>query len=213
MLASGSRFIYRWRAGVSLWRANAVTRAPGSESSRTDSTSRAECRGFRPGQRRTHVSADSRGWLLDEFKCREEIWLRRTRTSRDARWTADQGIDGVPGSLKPVHAPPGDPAFALRPGREYSLLEQDAEKVRQQRSRFAQRLNVEEEFLGGRKHWRGFSVRQDLSYWRTAHTKCGLYLLGPSLAAALLDSLFEHPAGRFSCCATCANYRSSRVPQ
>jgi hypothetical protein len=30
---------------------------------------------------------------------------------------------------------------------------------------------------------------------RTAHTKCGMYLLGPSLAAALLDGLFEHPEG------------------
>src|SRR6266852_5859306 len=31
----------------------------------------------------------------------------------------------------------------------------------------------------------GFSVRQDPLHGRTAHTKCGLYLLGPSLAAAL----------------------------
>jgi hypothetical protein len=30
---------------------------------------------------------------------------------------------------------------------------------------------------------------------RTAHMKCGMYLLGPSLAAALPDELFEHPAG------------------
>ena len=29
---------------------------------------------------------------------------------------------------------------------------------------------------------------------RTAHTKCGLYLLSSSLAAALLNGLFEHPA-------------------
>jgi hypothetical protein len=73
-----------------------------------------------------------------------------------------------------------------------------------------QTLNVEEEFLGDRKHWRGFSVRHDLSYGRTAHTKCGLYLPGPSLAAALLGTrrvsarqgwageksgIFEHPAG------------------
>ena len=28
---------------------------------------------------------------------------------------------------------------------------------------------------------------------RTAHTKCGLYLLASSLAAALLNSLVEHP--------------------
>jgi hypothetical protein len=86
---------------------------------------------------------------------------------------------------------------------------QDAEKVRQRRSRVAQTLNVEERLLGGPKHCRGFSVRQDPLYGRTAHTKCGLYLLGPSLAAALLgtrrvlarqgwvgekDGLFEHPA-------------------
>ncbi|HWI68350.1 MAG TPA: hypothetical protein VNS88_08210, partial [Nitrospiraceae bacterium] len=61
----------------------------------------------------------------------------------------------------------------------------------------AQRLNAVEEFLGHRKHWRGFSVRQDLSYGRTAHTKCGLYLLASSLAAALLNGLFEHPAEIF----------------
>jgi len=48
--------------------------------------------------------------------------------------------------------------------------------------------------LGYRNHWWGFSVRQDPFTRRTAHTKCGLYLLGPSLAAALLDGLFEHPA-------------------
>jgi hypothetical protein len=29
---------------------------------------------------------------------------------------------------------------------------------------------------------------------RTAHTKCGTYLLASSLAAALPDGLFEHPA-------------------
>jgi len=40
----------------------------------------------------------------------------------------------------------------------------------------------------------GFSVRQDPLQGRTAHTKCGTYLLASSLAAALLDGLFEHPA-------------------
>ena len=30
---------------------------------------------------------------------------------------------------------------------------------------------------------------------RTAHTKCGLYLLASLLAAALLNGLFEQPAG------------------
>jgi hypothetical protein len=47
---------------------------------------------------------------------------------------------------------------------------QDAEKVRQLRSRIVQTLNVPQR------------VR-----------------LGPSLAAALLDGLFEHPAGAFYC--------------
>jgi hypothetical protein len=49
--------------------------------------------------------------------------------------------------------------------------------------------------FGYRKHWRGFPVRQDSFSGRTAHTKCGMYLLRSSLAAALLDDLFEHPAG------------------
>src|SRR5678815_212548 len=91
-------------------------------------------------------------------------------------------------------------------------MRQDVEKNRQLRSRIVQTLNVEE-FLGGRKHCKGFSVRQDPLQGRTAHTKCGLYLLGPSLAAALhaercilvhrgwvgenRDS-FEHPAGKAS---------------
>ncbi len=66
-----------------------------------------------------------------------------------------------------------------------------------------------EEILGGRKRWRGFSVRQDPLQGRTAHTNCGLYLLASSLAAALpvdrrvsarrgwagvKSGLFEHPA-------------------
>jgi hypothetical protein len=62
---------------------------------------------------------------------------------------------------------------------------QDAEKVRQRRSRIAQRLKAETTFLGDRKHVRGFSVCQEL--WRKANgsTKCGPYLLASSLAAAL----------------------------
>src|SRR6185295_20296408 len=55
-----------------------------------------------------------------------------------------------------------------------------------QRSRIAQTLNGEKGFLGGRKHCRGFFVRQDPSQGRTTHTKCGLHLLGSSVAAALL---------------------------
>jgi len=48
--------------------------------------------------------------------------------------------------------------------------------------------------LGGRKYWRGFSVRQEPLQGRTAHTKCGTYLLASSLDAALLNGFFEHPA-------------------
>ena len=65
------------------------------------------------------------------------------------------------------------------------------------------------ESLGYRKHWRGFSVRQDPFIRANGHTKCGRYLLASSLAAALLGTrrvsarqgwageksgLFEHPA-------------------
>jgi len=39
--------------------------------------------------------------------------------------------------------------------------------------------------LGYRNHWRGVSVRQDPFKGRTAHTKCGTYLLASSIAAAL----------------------------
>ena len=108
-----------------MWRADAATcanSAARSESSGTDPASRAECRGVRPSQHRTHIRADSRGRFHDEFKCREEVWLCRTRTPRNAWRPADQGIDGVPGSLKPVHAPPGDSTGAMRPGHQYSLL-------------------------------------------------------------------------------------------
>jgi|APFre7841882630_1041343.scaffolds.fasta_scaffold07714_4 hypothetical protein len=48
--------------------------------------------------------------------------------------------------------------------------------------------------LGCPNYWRDFSVRQDSFQGRTAHTKCGTYLLAFSLAVALLDGLFEHPA-------------------
>src|SRR6266850_7540638 len=65
------------------------------------------------------------------------------------------------------------------------------------------------ESLGCRNYWRGFSVRQDSFKGRTAHTKCGTYLLASSLAAALpakrrvlarrgwageKSGLIEHPA-------------------
>ena len=65
---------------------------------------------------------------------------------------------------------------------------------------------------GGRNYSRGFSVRQDSFKGRTAHTKCGTYLLASSLAAALLDGLFEHPAGVFSPChrhETCSPSKST----
>lgn len=45
--------------------------------------------------------------------------------------------------------------------------------------------------LGCRNHLRDFSVRQDPSKGRTAHTMCGLYLLGLSLAAALLQGFLK----------------------
>jgi hypothetical protein len=46
-------------------------------------------------------------------------------------------------------------------------------------------------------YWRPLSVRQESFEGRTAHTKCGMYLLASSLAAALLNGLFEHPAWCF----------------
>ena len=66
-----------------------------------------------------------------------------------------------------MKAPPRDRPKKFVPRRSFhrtALIWQDAEKVRQFRSRFAQRLNVPK---------------------RT--------LLASSLAAALLDSRFEHP--------------------
>jgi hypothetical protein len=81
----------------------------------------------------------------------------------------------------------------VQPSRRSSMggffyADQDAETVRQRRSRFAQTLNVENGSLGDRKHWRDFSVRQDPFYGRTALTKCGRGLLRSSLAAALLGT-------------------------
>lgn len=121
-----------------MWRASAATRAnhtSGSDSSRTDPTSHyvtsyVECCGLHS---RARICVESRGWLLKEFRCREEVWFCRTRTPRNAWRPADYGINGVTGFLKPVHAPFGDSSVAVRPGREYSLLVPDAEKVRQQK--------------------------------------------------------------------------------
>ncbi len=63
---------------------------------------------------------------------------------------------------------------------------QDAEKVCQRRSPAS---------LRGSEALEGI-FRSPRSILRAnGHTKCGWYLLASSLAAALLDSLFEHPAG------------------
>ncbi len=64
------------------------------------------------------------------------------------------------------------------------LLYQDDEKVRQRRSHFTQRLNVRTR------------VR-----------------FASSLAAALLDGLFEHPVGLFCFCFRRLSHRRSAVPK
>ena len=70
---------------------------------------------------------------------------------------------------------------------------------------------IRTEHLGCQNHFQVISVRKDPCKGRTAHTKRGLYLLGPSLAPALpvkrrvlarrgwvgeRSGLFEHPARR-----------------
>jgi hypothetical protein len=68
-----------------------------------------------------------------------------------------------------------------------------SKKCRQWPARIVQTLNREKKFLGDRSHWRGFPVRQELLQGRTAHeVRC--VPPDPSLAAALLDGLFEPPA-------------------
>ena len=68
---------------------------------------------------------------------------------------------------------------------------QDAEKGRQRRSRIAQRLN---EGLRKPESLEGL-LRSPRSMTRAnGPTKCGPYLFASSLAAALLDGLFEPPA-------------------
>src|SRR5580765_1864887 len=63
-----------------------------------------------------------------------------------------------------------------------------------QRSRFDQTLNVLERFLEiGMVE--GVSPFAKIHSRANGDTKCGMYLLRPSLAAALLNDLFEHPAG------------------
>ena len=48
-----------------------------------------------------------------------------------------------------------------------------------------------------------YPFAKNYSQGRTAHTKCGTYLLAFSLAAALLDSLFEHPAAMLTSTPLC----------
>jgi len=73
----------------------------------------------------------------------------------------------------------------------FEITWQYAEKVRQRRSRVAQRLNesfLKSEALEG-------LIRSPTSILEAnGPTKCGTYLLASSLAAVLLDGLFEHPA-------------------
>jgi hypothetical protein len=76
------------------------------------------------------------------------------------------------------------------------MQKEDDAKPLQLRSRITQTLDGEMALsevrtIGGRS-----SVRQEPSKGRTGHTKCGMYLLGPSFAAALLDELFHHPLVR-----------------
>jgi hypothetical protein len=93
-----------------------------------------------------------------------------------------------------------------------SMGKQDAEKVHQLPSYIVQTLNVAIGILGGRKYRWGFSVRQDSLYGRTVPQSAVGTSSGPSLAAALLDDLFEHPAGAFSSRRIRAHHRTSIVP-
>lgn len=108
-----------------------------------------------------------------------------------------------------------------------SAIYQAAQKDHHPRFRNIQTFKVEEECLGSRNHRRIFSVRQDPLQARTAHAKCGLCLLDPTLAAALLDGrrvsarrgrvgeksgLFEQPAGVSSLwCHMCGPSEFSRT--
>ena len=91
------------------------------------------------------------------------------------------------------------------------LARQDA-PFPKRRSRIVQTLNVPIEILGNREYRRGFSVRQDSLYGRTAPRSAVGTSSGSSLAAVLLDESFEPPAGRYCCCCgTREDHRSSRV--
>jgi len=71
--------------------------------------------------------------------------------------------------------------------RGFFYANQDAEKAHQRRSRFAQTLNGDPAAspLGG---------AHKLGAPYSSHRAPQRVRLGPSLAAALLDRLFEHPA-------------------
>jgi hypothetical protein len=83
----------------------------------------------------------------------------------------------------------------------FAVLEQNAEKVRQLRSRIVQTLNG-----GPAASPLGGAHRLGAPY--SSHRAPQRVRLGPSLAAALLDGFFEHPASVYSCYATGANHRS-----
>jgi hypothetical protein len=94
------------------------------------------------------------------------------------------------------------------------------------RSRIIQTLNMRKRF-SMLEALEGFFRLQDLLHGRTAHTKCGWYLLGSSLAAALpaerrvlarlgwageKSEIFEPLAGQSCCCCgTRASHQGSRV--
>jgi len=83
---------------------------------------------------------------------------------------------------------------------------QDAEKVRQLRSRIVQTLHGDPAASP-----LGDAHRLGAPY--SSHRAPQRVRVGPSLAAALLDNRFEHPAEVFSRCATRTNHRSSKMPK
>ena len=83
-----------------------------------------------------------------------------------------------------------------------NVLYQDAEKARQLRSRFVEILNGDPAAspLGG---------AHKLGAPYSSHRAPQRVRLGPSLAAALLDSLFEHPARRIP---VISDMQASEIP-
>src|SRR6185295_19084784 len=126
---------------------------------------------------------------------------RHAVPSRSRRISPASGSQPISKSKKnSVAATPNTPGLTIRlrrrrqPKPNADLTNRMLKKSRQRRSRIVQTLNIEGDFSDIGRTGGGFSVHQDPLQGRTVHTKCGLYLLGPSLAAALLDSLFGHPA-------------------